>query len=329
VNAEVHWFCSLNEGVLTPELCRELFTLVGESAEMLVFGQQVMDLQLTDDLDKFHTMMSELYTGAKSGEPPTALELGLESSTTAIPAVAAPDAADSVLVTSGPVDAEPGLALVNANAEFNWNHLPSLTGVEEMSDKEVLKVMASLLGAVREIDATSLRICPGAKPCVIRDMACIKLVLTCASMGTLVLCSAHTNNAAEALDRMISVFPVEERSQIQLMLAKTTVAVITQILCAGADGQSKIPAHEVIMRCDMLSDVIRQGEVLNLRAYINDEVEGMQSLDGSLRKLRAEKRLRRRKRICMPPTRASLLSACRNTHIGPQKSGRSRSAWKL
>lgn len=185
MNAEVHWFCSLNEGVLTPELCRELFTLVGESAELLVFGQQVMDLQLTDDLDKFHTMMSELYTGAKSGEPPTAL--GLESSTTAIPAGAAPDAADSVLVTSGPVDAEPGLALVNANAEFNWNHLPSLTGVEEMSDKEVL----------------------------------------------------------------------------------------------------------------------------NLRAYINDEVEGMQSLDGSLRKLLAEKRLRRRKRI------------------GPQKSGRSRSAWKL
>lgn len=205
MNAEVHWFCSLNEGVLPPELCRELFTLVGESAELLVFGQQVMDLQLTDDLDKFHTMMSEPYTGAKSGEPPLALELGLESSTTAIPAVAAPDAADPVLVTSGPVDAEPGLALVNANAEFNWNRLPSLTGVEEMSDKEVL----------------------------------------------------------------------------------------------------------------------------NLRAYINDEVEGMQSLDASLRQLLAGNRLRRRKRIRMAPTRASLPSACRNTHIGPQKSVRSRSAWKL
>jgi len=122
----------------------------------------------------------------------------------------------------------------------------------------------------------------------LEDPACIRLALTCASMGTLVLCSAHTSNAGKALERLITMFPVDERVQIELMLAKTLVAVVAQILCDRADGQGKVPAHEIVMRCETLSNIVRQGEILNLRNYINDEIEGMQSFDACLRQMLAE-----------------------------------------
>lgn len=125
----------------------------------------------------------------------------------------------------------------------------------------------------------------------LEDPACIKLALTCASMGTLVLCSAHTSNAGKALERLITMFPVDERVQIELMLAKTLVGVVAQILCDRADGQGKVPAHEIVMRCETLSNIVRQGEILNLRNYINDEIEGMQSFDACLRQMLAENRV--------------------------------------
>lgn len=65
-------------------------------AELLVFGQQVMDLNLTDDLDKFHTMMSEAYTRTKGGEPPPALNIDIAPSATPTVAAAAPVAASAV-----------------------------------------------------------------------------------------------------------------------------------------------------------------------------------------------------------------------------------------
>ena len=125
----------------------------------------------------------------------------------------------------------------------------------------------------------------------LEDPACIRLALTCASMGTLVLCSAHTSNAGKALERLITMFPVDERVQLELMLAKTLVAVVAQILCDRADGQGKVPAHEIVMRCETLSNIVRQGEILNLRNYINDEIEGMQSFDACLRQMLAENRV--------------------------------------
>ena len=195
MNAQVQWFCSLaiDEGVLTPELCRELFSRVGDNAELLVFGQQVMDLQLTDDLDKFHTMMSEAYTRTKGGEPPPALNIDIAPSDTPTVA-AAPDALPTDAVKEPtPEMPDDGITLATNDAEFNWNRLPSLSGVEAMSEKNVLKLIANLLAGVRDLGVSDLRISPGSKPCVIRDREmrffgdCILTAAAAAKLNTVLL----------------------------------------------------------------------------------------------------------------------------------------------
>jgi twitching motility protein PilT len=196
VNAQVQWFCSLaiDEGVLTPELCRELFSRVGDNAELLVFGQQVMDLHLTDDLDKFHTMMSEAYTRTKGGDPPPALNLDIAPSATPTVAAAAPAAASADAVKEPAVEMpDAGISLASSDAEFNWNRLPSLSGVEAMSGNAVIKLMANLLAGVRDLGVSDLRISPGSKPCVIcnREMRffgdCILTSSAAAKLNTILL----------------------------------------------------------------------------------------------------------------------------------------------
>ena len=126
----------------------------------------------------------------------------------------------------------------------------------------------------------------------INDAETIKQALTCAAMGILVICTMHTNNASKTLNRLISTFPQNEHSQIQTLLAKSLVAVVTQILCDGADGQSKVPALETIQRSEILADTIRSGDFQNLRALFgDDEVDGMRSMDTSLRELLAQNRI--------------------------------------
>ena len=197
MNAQVQWFCSLaiDEGVLTPELCRELFSLVGDSAELLVFGQQVMDMHLTDDLDKFHTMMSEAYTRTKGGDPPPALNIGIAPNAAPTVELATAPAAVSTVVAKDPTPEilDPSISLTPIDAEFNWNQLPSLSGVEVMSGKDVLKLMANLLASVRDLGVSDLRISPGSKPCVIRDREmrffgeCILTAAAAAKLNTILL----------------------------------------------------------------------------------------------------------------------------------------------
>jgi len=119
-----------------------------------------------------------------------------------------------------------------------------------------------------------------------RELETIRLALSCASMGMLVFGTLHTNSAAKTIDRVIDVFPADQQGQIRTMLADCLTAVVSQLLCRTADGNGRVAAHEVLLRCDGLPNTIREGQIANIRSIIESGGnDGMCTMDGTLMRL--------------------------------------------
>ena len=80
-----------------------------------------------------------------------------------------------------------------------------------------------------------------------RDYETISLALTAAETGHLVFGTIHSSSAAKTIDRIIDVFPAEEKEMIRAMLSNSLQAVVTQTLLKRADGSGRIAAHEVLV----------------------------------------------------------------------------------
>ena len=69
-----------------------------------------------------------------------------------------------------------------------------------------------------------------------RDLETIRLAMTAAETGHLVFGTLHTSSAAKTIDRIIDVFPAEEKEMVRAMLSESLQAVISQTLCKTKDG---------------------------------------------------------------------------------------------
>ncbi len=120
-----------------------------------------------------------------------------------------------------------------------------------------------------------------------RDLDSIAITLTLAETGHLVFATLHTNDASQALDRIIDVFPGERRDQIQTQLAGTLQGVISQRLLR-AEGGGRVAAYEVLMANDAVRNLVREGKSRQLRnTMISGQQEGMQTLEMDLARLMA------------------------------------------
>jgi twitching motility protein PilT len=118
-----------------------------------------------------------------------------------------------------------------------------------------------------------------------RDLDSISITLTLAETGHLVFATLHTNDASQALDRIVDVFPAERRDQIQIQLAGTLQGVISQRLLP-AEGGGRVAAYEVLMANDAVRNLIREGKSRQLRnAMISGQQEGMQTIEMDLARL--------------------------------------------
>jgi len=81
----------------------------------------------------------------------------------------------------------------------------------------------------------------------LRDLETIRLALTAAETGHLVLGTLHTSSAAKTIDRMVDVFPAAEKEMVRAMLSESLVAVISQSLLKRKDGTGRIAAHEIMV----------------------------------------------------------------------------------
>ena len=116
-----------------------------------------------------------------------------------------------------------------------------------------------------------------------RDLETMHLAITAAETGHLVLGTLHTSSAAKTIDRMVDVFPADEKQMVRSMLSESLSAVISQTLCKRKDGRGRVAAYEVMVGTPAVRHLIREGKVAQLYSAIQTgRAAGMQTLDQSL-----------------------------------------------
>jgi twitching motility protein PilT len=117
----------------------------------------------------------------------------------------------------------------------------------------------------------------------LRDLETIRLALTAAETGHLVFGTLHTSSAAKTIDRIVDVFPAEEKDMVRAMLSEALVAVISQSLCKLKDGSGRTAAHEVMLGTPAIRNLIRENKIAQMYSSIQTgQSMGMQTLDQCL-----------------------------------------------
>ena len=118
-----------------------------------------------------------------------------------------------------------------------------------------------------------------------RDLETIRLALSAAETGHLVFGTLHTTSAAKTMDRIIDVFPSEEKDMVRAMLSESLQAVISQTLLKKTGG-GRVAAHEIMIGIPAIRNLIRENKVAQMYSAIQTGAGyGMTTLDQSLKGL--------------------------------------------
>ena len=118
-----------------------------------------------------------------------------------------------------------------------------------------------------------------------RDLETIRLALTAAETGHLVFGTLHTTSAAKTIDRVVDVFPGEEKAMVRSMLSESLQAVISQTLLKKIGG-GRVAAHEIMIGTPAIRNLIREDKVAQMYSAIQTGGNiGMQTLDMCLKNL--------------------------------------------
>ena len=119
----------------------------------------------------------------------------------------------------------------------------------------------------------------------LRDLETIRLALTAAETGHLVFGTLHTTSAAKTIDRVIDVFPAEEKDMVRSMLSESLQAVVSQTLLKRANG-GRVAAHEIMIGTPAIRNLIREDKVAQMYSAIQTgSAQGMTTLDQCLQDL--------------------------------------------
>ncbi|WP_423823580.1 type IV pilus twitching motility protein PilT [Salinisphaera sp. SPP-AMP-43] len=161
--------------------------------------------------------------------------------------------------------------------EFVHSSRKCLINQREVS-RDTLSFNAALRSALREDPDTIL-------VGELRDIETIRLALTAAETGHLVFGTLHTSSAAKTIDRIIDVFPGEEKNMVRAMLSESLRAVISQALLKKLSG-GRMAAHEIMMGTPAIRNLIREGKIAQMYSAIQTgQQAGMQTLDQCLQRL--------------------------------------------
>ena len=112
------------------------------------------------------------------------------------------------------------------------------------------------------------------------------LAIHAAETGHLVFATVHTSSAAQTVDRIVDVFPVEQQEQIRVMLSNNLVAVLTQQLLPKASGRGRICAQEIMIASPAIRNLIREAKAHQINSIIQTSAHlGMKTMDQCLRDL--------------------------------------------
>jgi twitching motility protein PilT len=116
-----------------------------------------------------------------------------------------------------------------------------------------------------------------------RDLETIQLAISASETGHLVLGTLHTSNAARTLDRLLDVFPVDQRDQIRMMVSESLRGIVSQQLIPRADGKGRVVAMELLTNSPAVANVIREAKTFMLPGIIQTgKKAGMILMDESV-----------------------------------------------
>ncbi|HGH7104200.1 TPA: type IV pilus twitching motility protein PilT [Neisseria meningitidis] len=119
-----------------------------------------------------------------------------------------------------------------------------------------------------------------------RDPETIGLALTAAETGHLVFGTLHTIGAAKTVDRIVDVFPAEEKEMVRSMLSESLTAVISQNLLKTHDGNGRVASHEILIANPAVRNLIRENKITQINSVLQTgQASGMQTMDQSLQSL--------------------------------------------
>ncbi len=119
-----------------------------------------------------------------------------------------------------------------------------------------------------------------------RDMETIGAAITAAETGHLVLATLHANDAMQAIDRIIDVFPAHQQGQTRTQLAAGLLGVVSQRLLPRRDGAGRVPAFEVMVGTPAIRNLIRENKLHQGRSIMESaRRDGMVTMDQALRVL--------------------------------------------
>jgi twitching motility protein PilT len=122
-----------------------------------------------------------------------------------------------------------------------------------------------------------------------RDLETIRLALTAAETGHIVFGTLHTTSAAKTIDRIVDVFPANEKSMVRSMLSESLQAVISQTLMKK-NGGGRVAAHEIMRGTPAIRNLIREDKVAQMYSAIQTGATlGMQTMDQCLADLVARR----------------------------------------
>ncbi len=140
----------------------------------------------------------------------------------------------------------------------------------------------------------------------VRDRESMEAAINLSGTGHLVLATLHANNCAEALDRIINMFPRDQHNQIFLDLSQYLKAIMAQRLVMGKDGK-RVAAVEVMLNTPHISELVKKGDVVSIKeAIVLSGERDIQSFDAALHGLFKQNRIELEEALANADSRTNL-----------------------
>jgi len=180
-------------------------------------------------------------------------------------------------------------AMVNHRNENDMGHILTVEDpIEFVHESKKSLINQRELGPHTHSFANALKSALREDPDVIlvgelRDLETIRLALTAAETGHLVFATLHTSSAAKTIDRVVDVFPSDEKEMVRTMLSESMEAVISQTLLKTRDGSGRVAAHEIMIATPAIRHLIRENKISQMYSMMQTSSGmGMQTLDQCL-----------------------------------------------
>ena len=151
----------------------------------------------------------------------------------------------------------------------------------------------------------------------IRDRETIEAALNAAETGHMVVATIHTNNAIQTINRIINFFEPNERDYVRLQLASTLRGTIAQKLIPTIDGESRLPAPEILVVTPTIIDFIEKDELEKVYDLVKQgDYSNMITMNMSLYNLFAENKITKETALYYSDEKSELEQMLRGVYHG-------------